>query len=243
MTSTTRTDSDAEQAMTENQTTPDGRPRRRPCCSRDISQALRAGPGQRRHHDRVPRRRDPCPAGRERLGQVDAVEHRERQPDALTTAPSRSTASRSRPRRRGRRCCSGSAWRTSTSRRWSGSPSPRACTCADPRGAPPRAIRRCTSGPTANSPSTASTFAARRKSRACRQPSCSCSRWCRRCCPSPRCCCSTNPPPRSVTPTCSACTTLIRDLAGRRDGRSCTSATASPRCSTSPTGSPSSATV
>ena len=79
-------------------------------------EAVRPGPGQRRHHDRVSRRRDPRPARRERVRQVDAAEHRQRQP--------RARQRHGRDRRRaapvgvaGAAMQLGSAWRTSTSPR------------------------------------------------------------------------------------------------------------------------------
>ena len=178
----------------------------RRCCCSNISQALRARPGQRRHHDRVPRRRDPRPARRERLGQVDAAEHRQRQPGP-----------RQRHRRDRRRAlyvrvaASGDAARSGH-----GVPAPRGGVRPDRRREPVPgrtrrsygpATRRCTSGPPSKLARVRARRSARRRaSRPSRPPNCSCSRSCRRCCRNPRCCCSTNRPRRSGTPTSSACT-------------------------------------
>ena len=115
-------------------------------------EALRPGPGQRRHHDRVPRRRDPRPPRRERLRQVDAAEHRQRQPRRPTAAPSRSPVSGCPRRRRGPRCSSGSAWRISTSPPSPASPSPRTSSSAHPTTSDPP-TRRCTDGRPRSSPS------------------------------------------------------------------------------------------
>ena len=60
--------------------------------ARDL-QALRAGEGQPGHHHRVPVGRDPRPARRERLRQVDPARHRQRHQSGRTRARSRSPAS------------------------------------------------------------------------------------------------------------------------------------------------------